>query len=206
MDTIFVNLQNSKTSGPHVLILKFTDKIDLRRGEKSVVFSSLGIYYIQKNIINSYSNSKFKISVPRWNNEFELPDESSVSDIQDYWQSILKKNNESIDNSPIRIYMKKIENIITFQIKIGHYLEILIPETKKLLGSTKNKIAKAKIDKNVPHLELTKVILVCCNIFNNNYQQDSRVSYTFVSNKPFGQLLEISPTDFIFLKIFNLVF
>ena len=106
MDTIFVNLQNSKTSGPHVLILKFTDKIDLRRGEKSVVFSSLGIYYIQKNIINSYSNSKFKISVPRWNNEFELPDESSVSDIQDYWQSILKKNNESIDNSPIRIYMK----------------------------------------------------------------------------------------------------
>ena len=206
MDTIFVNLQNSKTSGPHVLILKFTDKIDLRRGEKSVAFSSLGIYYIQKNIINSYSNSKFKISVPRWNNEFELPDESSVSDIQDYWSSILKKNNESIDNSPIRIYMKKIENIITFQIKIGHYLEILIPETKKLLGSTKNKIAKAKIDKNVPHLELTKVILVCCNIFNNNYQQDSRVSYTFVSNKPFGQLLEISPTDFIFLKIFNLVF
>ena len=206
MDTIFVNLQNSKTSGPHVLILKFTDKIDLRRGEKSVVFSSLGIYYIQKNIINSYSNSKFKISVPRWNNEFELPDESSVSDIQDYWQSILKKNNESIDNSPIRIYMKKIENIITFQIKIGHYLEILIPETKKLLGSTKNKIAKAKIDKNVPHLELAKVILVCCNIVNNNYQQDSRVSYAFVSNKPFGQLLEISPTDFIFLKIFNLVF
>ena len=206
MDTIFVNLQNSKTSGPHVLILKFTDKIDLRRGEKSVVFSSLGIYYIQKNIINSYSNSKFKISVPRWNNEFELPDESSVSDIQDYWSSILKKNNESIDNSPIRIYMKKIENIITFQIKIGHYLEILIPETKKLLGSTKNKIAKGKIDKNVPHLELAKVILVCCNIVNNNYQQDSRVSYTFVSNKPFGQLLEISPTDFIFLKIFNLVF
>ena len=206
MDTIFVNLQNSKTSGPHVLILKFTDKIDLRRGEKSVAFSSLGIYYIQKNIINSYSNSKFKISVPRWNNEFELPDESSVSDIQDYWSSILKKNNESIDNSPIRIYMKKIENIITFQIKIGHYLEILIPETKKLLGSTKNKIAKAKIDKNVPHLELAKVILVCCNIVNNNYQQDSRVSYTFVSNKPFGQLLEISPTDFIFLKIFNLVF
>ena len=102
--------------------------------------------------------------------------------------------------------MKKIENIITFQIKIGHYLEILIPETKKLLGSTKNKIAKAKIDKNVPHLELTKVILVCCNIVNNNYQQDSRVSYTFVSNKPVGQLLEISPTDFIFLKIFNLEF
>ena len=102
--------------------------------------------------------------------------------------------------------MKKIENIITFQIKIGHYLEILIPETKKLLGSTKNKIAKAKIDKNVPHLELAKVILVCCNIVNNNYQQDSRVSYTFLSNKPFGQLLEISPTDFIFLKIFNLVF
>ena len=73
----------------------------------------------------------------------------------------------------------------------------------KLLGSTKIKITKDKNDENVPHLEITEVILVHCNTVNNDYQQDSRVLYTFVPNKPFGSLLEISPTNHIFLKTFN---
>ena len=73
----------------------------------------------------------------------------------------------------------------------------------KLLGSTKNKINKDKNRKNVPHLEITEVELVYCDIVNNDYQQDSRVLYTFVPNKPFGSLLEISPTNHIFLKTFN---
>ena len=69
----------------------------------------------------------------------------------------------------------------------------------KLLGSTKNKITKDKNGENVPHLEITEVVLVHCNIVNNDYQ----VLYTFVLNKPFGSLLEISPTNHIFLKTFN---
>ena len=73
----------------------------------------------------------------------------------------------------------------------------------KLLGSTKNKITEDKNGENVPHLEITEVVLVHCNIVNNDYQQDSRVLYTFVPNKPFGSLLEISPTNHIFLKTFN---
>ena len=73
----------------------------------------------------------------------------------------------------------------------------------KLLGSTKNKTGKNKNGENVPHLEITEVVLVHCNIVNNDYQQVSRVLYTFVSNKPFGSLLEISPTNHIFLKTFN---
>ena len=73
----------------------------------------------------------------------------------------------------------------------------------KLLGSTENKITKDKNGDNVPHLEITEVVLVHCNIVNNDYQQDSRVLYTFVPNKPFGSLLEISPTNHIFLKTFN---
>ena len=73
----------------------------------------------------------------------------------------------------------------------------------KLLGSTKNKIIKDENGENVPHLEITEVILVHCNIVNNDYQQDSRVLYTFVPNKPFGSLLEIYPTNHIFLKTFN---
>ena len=73
----------------------------------------------------------------------------------------------------------------------------------KLLGNTKNKRTKDKNGENVPHLEITELVLVHCNIVNNNYQQDSRVLYTFVPNKPFGSLLEISPTNHIFLKTFN---
>ena len=73
----------------------------------------------------------------------------------------------------------------------------------KLLGSTENKITKDKNGENVPHLEITEVVLVHCYIVKNDYQQHSRVLYMFVPNKPFGSLLEISPTDHIFLKIFN---
>ena len=73
----------------------------------------------------------------------------------------------------------------------------------KVLGSTENKITKDKNGENVPHLEITEVVLVHCNIVNNDYQQDSRVLYTFARNKPFGSLLEISPTNHIFLKTFN---
>ena len=77
----------------------------------------------------------------------------------------------------------------------------------KLLGSTKNKITKDKSSENVPHPVITEVVLVHCDIVNNDYQQDSRVLYTFVPNKPFGSLLDISPHIFlsnhIFLKTFN---
>ena len=73
----------------------------------------------------------------------------------------------------------------------------------KLLGSTKNKITKDKSGENVPHLEITEVVLLHSNIVNNDYQQDSRILYTFVPNKPFGSLLGISPTNHIFLKAFN---
>ena len=76
----------------------------------------------------------------------------------------------------------------------------------KLLGSTESKITKDKIGENVPHFEIAEVVLVHCNIVNNDYQQDSRVLYTFVPNKPFGSLLEISPQNHIFLKTFNLEF
>ena len=101
------------------------------------------------------------------------------------------------------IYVNKIENRVTFKIENGYRLEILTPETMKLLESTKNKITKDKNGENVPHLEITEVVLVHCNIVNNDYQQDSRVLYTFVPNKPFGSLLEISPINHIFLKTFN---
>ena len=92
---------------------------------------------------------------------------------------------------------------ILYQIfKIILSLEFVTRKAMKLLGSTKNKITKDKNIENVPHLEITEVVLVHCNIVND-YQQDSRVLYMFVPKKPFASLLEISPTNNIFLKTFN---
>ena len=199
-----MNSENSKNSESHVLILKITSSLDLRIGEKTIILLNLSIYYLWKNIKISYNNNKFKISPPTWNDKFELPDGSySVSGIQDYFEYILKKHGEDIDKPSVQIYANKIENRVTFKIKNGYSLELLTPETMKLLGSTKNKITKDKNGENVPHLEITEVVLVHCNIVNNDYQQDSRVLYTFVPNKLFGSLLEISPTNHIFLKTLN---
>ena len=203
MDTIFMNSENSKTSEHHVLVLKLTDKLDLRRGQKTVALSNLSIYYTWKNVKSSYINNKFKISAPTWTEDFKLPDGSySVSDIQDYFENILKKHSESVNNPSIRMYVNRIENRITFKIKSGYYLELLTPETMKLLGSTESKITKDD-GENVPHLEIVELVLVHCNLVNNDYQQDSRILYTFVPNKTFGSLLEISPTNQVFLKTFN---
>ena len=157
-----------------------------------------------KNIKSSYNNNKFKISAPTWNDKFELPDGSySVSDIQDYFEYILQKHGENTDKPSVQIYLNKIENRVPFKIKDGYSLELLTPETMKLLGNAENKITKDKNGENVPHLEITEVLLVRCDIVNNDYRQDSRVLYTFVPNKPFGSLLEISPINHIFLKTFN---
>ena len=92
MDTIFINSENSRTSEYHALVLKLTDKLDLRRGQKSVALSNRSIYYTWRNIKSLYFNNKFKISAPTWSDEFELPDGSySISDIQNYLETILKK-------------------------------------------------------------------------------------------------------------------
>ena len=176
MDIIFMNSKNSKTSKPHVLILKITYKLDLRIVEKIIVLSNLTIYYKWKNIKSSYNNNKLKISVPTWNDKFDMPDGSySVSDIQVYFDYISEKHGEDIDEPSVQIYVNKIENRVTFQIKNGYSLELLTPETMKLLGSTKNKITKDRNGENVPHLEITEVVFIHCNIVNDDYQQDSRL-------------------------------
>ena len=178
MDAVFTDTGNSKTSEPHILILKLTDKLDLRRDEKSIGLSNHSVYYTWKNMKSTYDNNKFKISAPIWNDKFELPDGSySVSDILYHW--------ENIDNPSVRIYVNKTENRITFKTKTGYYLEAM-----KLLGSMENKVTKEKNGKNVPHLEITKVVLVHCNIVNNDCQQDLRVLYAFVWNYFFKIILQ----------------
>ena len=116
MDTIFMNSDNSKTSKPHVLILKLTNKLDLGIGEKIIALSNLSIYYTWRNIKRSYNNNKFKISAPTWNDKFDLPDGSfSVSDIQDYFEYILKKHRENNGKPSVQIYVN---------LKIGSHLKL----------------------------------------------------------------------------------
>ena len=146
MNTIFVNSSNSKTSDPHRPLLNFTDEIDFRRKDKYIALSNPTIYYTWKNIKKSNKSNKFKISAWTWNEKFELLDGSySLSDIHDHFEYILNKHGGKTINPSIRRYINKIENRITFEIKTGYYLELLTPETRKLLESTKSKITKNEL-------------------------------------------------------------
>ena len=109
-------------------------------------------------------------------------------------------------NPQIQIYPNKIKNRIVFKIKTGYKLELLTPETKKLLESTKKVVDKDKNGENIPKLESAKVILVHFNLVKNDYQHTSKVLFTFVPNKKFGQLLNISPHVFTMMNTVNTEF
>ena len=108
----------------------------------------MSIYYTWKNIKSAYNNNKFKISAPTWNDTFDLPDGSySIEDIQDYFEFIIKKHETLTENPPVQIYPNKIKNRIVFKIKTGYKLESLSLEAMKLLGSTKKRLIKIKMEK-----------------------------------------------------------
>lgn len=117
--------------------------------------------------------------------------------------TLLRNIKHWLINTPIHIYVNKIENRITFRIKIGSYLELLTPESRKVLGSTKRRIMKEKNGENPQQPEITEAVLVQCNIVNNQYNHDSRILCTSVLNKSFGQLLSDSPTNHIDSEIFR---
>ena len=110
-----------------------------------------------------------------------MPDGSySIADMQDYFEFIIKKYETLTENPPVQIYPNKIKNRIVFKIYTGYKLELLSPETMKLLGSTKKDLGQ---DKDGSKLESAEVVLVHCNIVNNNYQQTSKVLFSFILNK-----------------------
>ena len=109
---------------------------------------NLIIYYTWENIRSACSKNKFKTSAPNWYDEFDLPDGShSISDIQDYFEYIIKNHETIVDNPPVQIYINKIKNTIVFKVKKGYKLELLSPETIKLLGITKKMLIKIKMGK-----------------------------------------------------------
>ena len=140
-------------------------------------------------------------------NTFDFPDGSySIADIQDYFEFIIKKHETLTENPPVQIYPNKIKNRIVFKIKTGYKLELLSSETMKLLGSTKKDVDQDKDGEDVPKLESVEVVLVPCNLVNNNYQQASKKLFTFVPNKQFGQLINISLHSLTMLSTTNTEF
>ena len=124
--------------------------------------------------------------------------------IQDYFECIFKKRNKTITNNhPVRIYVNRIKNRIVFKIKKGYKLELLSKETMKLLESTKQVTDEENNSENVPKLESVEVVLMHCNVVKNDYQQGSKVIFTFVPNKQIGQLVNISLRSLIMVNTIN---
>ena len=172
-----------------------------------MALANLNIYYTWKYIKSEYKNNKFKISAQTWNYTFDLPDGSySIADIQDYFEFIIKKHKALTENPPVQIYPNKIKNRIVFKIKTSYKLELLTPETTKLLGSAKKDVDKDKDSENIPKLESDEVVLVHCNLVKNDYQQTSKVLFTFAPNKQFGQLINSSPHSLTMTNTVNTEF
>ena len=199
-----MNTKSIKTNERHRFKLAFADKTNLKNPNKNIALANLSIYYTWKNIKSEYNNNKFKISAPTWNDTFDLPDGSySIDDIQDYFEFIIKKYETLTEDLPIEIYPNKIKNRIVFKIKTGYKLELLTLETMKLLGSTKKDVDSDKNSENVPKLESVEVVLVHCNLVKNDYQHTSKVLFSFVPNKQFGQLINISPHSLMMMNTVN---
>ena len=160
METIFINTENSKTNKPHRFRLTQTVKLNIKNPHKNMVLAKLSIYYTRKSIKSSHKNNKFKISAPTWNDKFDFPVGSySISDIQDYFEYIIKKHKIIANNPSVQIYVDKIKNRIVFKINTRHQLELLSPETMKLLGNIIKYADLDKDEKDVSKLESVEVVL-----------------------------------------------
>ena len=203
-----MNTENSKTNESNKFIYQFTDKLNLKTpNNKNIGLVNLSIYYTWKNIKSAYSYNKFKIYAPTWNDGFELPDGYySISDIQDYFEFIIKKLETLAENPPMQIYQNKVKNRIVFKVRTDYKLELLSPETMKLLGSAKRDVDKDKDVADVPKLESVEAVLLHCNLLKNSYQQASKVLFTFVPKIQLDQLITISAHLLTMLKTTNAEF
>ena len=200
-----MNTENSKTNEGYRFILSLVDKLNLKDLNKNMALANLSIYYTWKNIKSAYNNNK--ISAPAWDDKFDLPDESySIAGTQEYYEFIILKHETLTENPPIQIYPNKIKNRIVLKVKTGYKLVLLSPETMKSLESTKKDVDQDRDEEHVPKLESVEVVLVHCYLVNSSYQQASKVLFTCVSNKLFGQLINRAKRSLIMLSATNIEF
>ena len=149
--------------------MNLSNNLDLKDPKENMALASLSIYYKWKNIKSECSNSEFKISSQTWNDTFDLPDRSySISDIQLYFEFIIKKHGTLTENLPVQIYVNRINNRIVFKIKTGYKLELLTPEKKKRCWE---RLKWRKCTK------IIEVVLFHYNLLTNDYQDTSKVLY-----------------------------
>ena len=202
-----MNTANSKTKHSNKFVYNFTGKLNLKNPNKNIALAKLSIHYPWKNVKSDHNNKKFKISVPTWNDTFDVPDGSySIAPLQNCFEYIIKKHETIHKVSPVLIYVNEINNRIVFKIKSGYKLELLSKETMKLLGPSTDTIDGDKNSELIPKLESVDLVLVHCNLVNSSYQQASKVLFTFVPNKKYRQLITVSPETLIMLKTVNTEF
>ena len=202
-----MNTANSKTKHSNKFVCNFTDKLNLKNLNKNIALANLSIYYTWKNVKSDYNNNKFTISAPTWNDTFDVPDGSySIAALQNYFKYIIKKHETIANVSPVLIYVNEINNRIVFKIKSGYKLALLSKGTMRLLGRSTDTLDVDKNSELVPKLESVDLVLVHCNLVNNSYKQASKVLFTFVPNKKYGQLITVSPETLIMLKTVNTEF
>ena len=142
-----MNTENSKTNEPHRFRFTLANRLNLKDPNKNMALANLSIYYTWKNIKSAYKNNKFKISAPTWNDDGWTDGSYSVSDIEDYFEYIIKKHETIANNPPVQIYLNRMKNRILFKIKTDYKLEVLAPETIELLQSTKKMLIKIKLER-----------------------------------------------------------
>ena len=180
-----MSYQNSEANESNRFIYQFTDELNLQNHNKNMALANLSIYYTWKNITSEYNNNKFKILL-------QLGMTLLICLMS--------------DNLPVRIYVNKIKSRTVFKIKRVYKLELLSQETMQLSRSSEKDIDQNKDGENVPKLETVEVVLMHCNLVNNNYQQPSKLLFNFVPKKQFGQLITITPHSSTILKTANAEF
>ena len=195
---------------PQKFAFNLSQRLVLRSSNKYVPLQNLSIYYTWENIRKQYKDNKLKIIALTWNDEFELLDGSySVLHIQDYIEYIIKKHETLTTKPPTHVCnnrINKINNRLVFKIKDRYKLELQTPETIKLFGSTKKLIDKTKNGEKIPSLEVVEVVLIQCNLVDNQYQQKSEVLYIFAPYNSYAYLLNVESHNLVLLKTYNTEF
>ena len=192
-------METMETTESNRLRFYFTDKLD-HRGNKTNTLINLSIYYTWQNVKSECKNNKFKITAPTWDETFDLRDGSyTIADIQNYFLHIVKKLETDIitsEESPVLIYPNRIKNRIVFKIKTGYKLQMLSNATMRLLDEGPI-VDTTKNGQNVPRLEQVSFALLHSNVVHNDKIQNSKLLYSFVPDKSFGQLLSVQPKALI---------
>ena len=190
-----MNSEKSKTSETHRFRLDLTDKLDFKDLKKNMALANLSIYYTWKTIKSECTNNKVKISAPTWNDTFDLLDGSySISDIQDYFEFIIKKHETLTEIPLVQLDWNKIKN------------RTVDAWNNEIVRKWGKNVDQDKGGGNVPKLESVEVALVHCNLVKSDYQHTSKVLFTFVTNKQFGQLINISPRYLTMMNTINTEF